>query len=474
MTQRTFVSWHSERAGLDVLTNAVKALRRKKLAPDRLLYLVQQGSRAAHDAIVEGVPLERLDVQLEDPTSHSEIYAAMRASICPRLAGEIHVNVSPGTPAMHAVWLILHAGGALPRGARLWSSQWSHETKRTRLDPVDFELTTYLAEIRRGATAEPEIAAYETEARSPARRAALERLARYARVIGAPLLLLGERGTGKTRLLDTHVKRLKQRDRVQTLACGGLESTLADSLLFGHRKGAFTGADKDREGLIALANGGVLFLDEIQDLPKVAQRKLVRVLQDRHRRFRPLGSDEEQTSSFELVCASNLDSRSLRSKLDADFYDRVSHLTVHIPPLRECREDLADDWPRVWRELRVDASLPEVPPWSDQLKRALDADELAGNLRDLQRLAWLMAAWGPDSPGGVARAIEEWQSRHPEPMPSDEFGNGTREERLGQFRARMARWAKQRWGTWKTAALELDCDEKTLRHDAGNGERPRS
>ncbi|MBI4702784.1 MAG: sigma 54-interacting transcriptional regulator [Deltaproteobacteria bacterium] len=359
-----------------------------------MIYLVQKSRPPNLPEQVDGVPLDVVPLAVDDPTRHASAYAAVVAEVCPRLVGEVHVNVSPGTPAMHAVWLVLHAGNALPVGTRLWSSQRNPETRRTRLDAVDFPVTTYLGEIRRRRRADPDVAAYETEARSPARRAALERLARYAGVAGAPLLMLGERGTGKTRLVETHVGPLRQREKLVTLACGGLDSTLAESLLFGHRRGAFTGAATDRAGLLTEADGGILFLDEVQDLPSAAQRKLVRVLQDRHRRYRPLGADRERSVDVELVCASNLELAALRSRLDADLFDRVSHLQVRIPPLRECREDLHDDWQRVWRELRRDAAMPTTAPWTPEMERALAADPLAGNLRDLQRLALLVLAWG--------------------------------------------------------------------------------
>jgi len=147
---------------------------------------------------------------------------------------------------MHAVWLVLHAGGAFPPETRLWSSQYNPETKRTRIDPVEFPVTTWLSEVHEVGYVKPDLAVYEPQARSPARLAAFERLARYAR-------------------------------------------------------DAFTGAAGDRPGLLAQADGGILFLDEVQDLPKPAQRKLVRVFQDRKRRFRPLSSDEEQSVDVELV-----------------------------------------------------------------------------------------------------------------------------------------------------------------------------
>lgn len=464
---RLLVCWHSERAGVEVVTNTITALRNKRLGPDRILYLVQGGRPRSLPGEILGAPLETLVLRLDDPTRHGAVYEAVLREVCPRLGGEVHINVSPGTPAMHAVWLVLHAGGALPAGARLWSSQWNPETKRTRLDPVDFAVTTYLAEVRRRAGAQPDVAAYETEARSPARRAALERLARYARVIGAPLLILGERGTGKTRLVETHVSPLKQRPKVVSLACGGLDSTLAESLLFGHRKGAFTGAASDRPGLLAEADSGILFLDEVQDLPAAAQRKLVRVLQDRHRRYRRLGDDRERSADIEVVCASNLELDALQARLDADLFDRISHLTVRVPPLRECREDLHDDWSRVWRELRRDAALPDGAPWSDDVARTLAADPLSGNLRDLQRLALLVAAWSADGDAALTAALAEWQTARAAALPADDLGSGSRRDRVRGFQTRLARWAKETFGTWGAAAKALDCDEKTLRQDAG-------
>lgn len=468
---RLLVCWHSERAGLEVLRHTISALRARHLSPDRVLYLAQKARPRGTPEEISGVPIEVLALPIDDPTQHRSIYDAVIRHACPRLSGDVHINVSPGTPAMHSVWLVLHAGCALPAGTKLWSSQWNPQTKRTRLDPVDFPVTTYLGEIRRRRQADPDVAAYETEARSPVRRMALDRLARYARVPGAPLLLLGERGTGKTRLVETHVELLKQREKIVTLPCGGLDSNLAESLLFGHRKGAFTGAETDRAGLLVEADGGVLFLDEVQDLPAPAQRKLVRVLQDRHRRFRRLGEDKERSVDVELVCASNLEPEALQGRLDADLFDRISHLQVRIPPLRECRADIRDDWRRVWRELRRDGAIPVEAPWSPSIEQALANDALAGNLRDLQRLALLLLASlmsAAEPTTAIAAALDEWRegSRATAARPSD-FGAGSRKDRVRAYQARLARWAKETWGTWAAAAAVLECDEKTLRQDAG-------
>lgn len=478
MTRRdgTLLCWHAERAGIEVLEHAVRALRNRRIEIGHVLYLVQPGRERALPKRVEGAAVEVIDVALDDPTRHEAIYEQMRSRVLPRLrslVGNLHINVSPGTPAMHSVWLILHAGGALPEGTQLWSSQLSKETKRTRIDPVDFPVTTYLAEIHHYARVEPDLAVYEPEARSSVRHAAFDGLARYARVIGAPLLILGERGTGKTRLVETIVATLKVRKKVVTVPCGGLDSALAESLLFGHRKGAFTGAATDRPGLLAEANGGILFLDEVQDLPKAAQRKLVRVFQDRQRRYRPIGSDREESADVELVCASNLPVAELRERLDADLFDRLSHLSITVPPLRECREDLKDDWGRVWRELRQRDDLPHEAPWSTEIERVLHQHALPGNLRDLQRLAVLTMAWWSeiDPSGGLRSALHEWERWSAAPIASNgHFGEGTRTERIRWFRQQLAQWAKEQHGTWAAAAAALGCDEKTLRQDAPEGD----
>ncbi len=467
----TLLCWHAERAGVEVLEHALRALRNRRIEVNHVLYLVQARGPRTVPARIDAATVEVVEVPLEDPTNHTAIYEGVRARVLPRLrglSGDLHLNVSPGTPAMHSVWLILHAGGALPEGTQLWSSQLSRETKRTRIDPVEFPVNTYLAEIHRFTSVEPDLAVYEPEAKSGARRAAFDSLARYARVIGAPLLVLGERGTGKTRLVETIVATLKARKKVVTVPCGGLDSSLAESLLFGHRKGAFTGAATDRQGLLAEANGGILFLDEVQDLPQPAQRKLVRVFQDRQRRYRSLGSDREDTADAELVCASNLPVADLRERLDADLFDRLSHLSVTVPPLCECRDDVKDDWGRVWRELRQRVDLPPEPPWSPALERALHGHALSGNLRDLQRLAVLTMAWWSEAEpsAGVRTALREWE-RWSVPTPaSSTFGAGSRTERIRWFRRQLAQWAKELHGTWAAAAAALACDEKTLRQDA--------
>ncbi|NOK35597.1 sigma 54-interacting transcriptional regulator [Corallococcus exercitus] len=474
-TVPTLLAWHSFNGGVEVLGNAVALLRERRVRVRRVVYLVEKGTPLQDATVKEqtaDAEAEILRVDLADPTRHEAVYARVRDEVLPRVrsCAALHINVSPGTPAMHSVWLILHAAGAFPSGTQLWSSQLDKRKGLQRIERVEFKVRTYLGEIRRVEREAPAVTAYDPEPKSRARTEALESLRRYSCIPGAPLLVVGERGTGKTSLVETYLAPLKQR-RLTALACGTLEGAdvrIAESELFGHMKGAFTGADKGRDGLIKQAEGGVLFLDEVQDLPKALQRKLVRLLQDNRRRYRPVGADQEAEADVDVVCASNLSLEVLSERLDADLFDRLGLLTVRVPPLRECREDLPDDWQRVWLSLRRDGSFPESAPVSRLLLEALATAPLSGNLRDLQRLAFLVMAWWPDhGERALDKVLGDWRkAQAAPPAGGTDFGNGSRSERLVHFRQGLARWAKATWGTWTEASRALECDEKTLREDA--------
>lgn len=470
----TLLAWHSKNHGIDVLRNAIRLLKSKGHPIGRVIYLCRKAEPVAVGREWDGPPVDVRTLTVGDPSSHAQIYEAISQQVIPDIQSvpALHVNVSPGTPAMHCVWLLLHAGGAFPGGTRLWSSQREGRDGPVRIDPVVFPISTYLAEIRETASVRAPVAQYDPEAKSPTRRRALEDLMRYAGVAGAPLLVLGERGTGKTRLVETLVASIKRRKNVVTVPCGALDSTLAESELFGHVKGAFTGADSVRKGLLGNADGGILFLDEVQDLPMGVQRKLIRFLQDRHRRYRQVGADKELSVDVEVVCASNIPIAELAQRLAPDLFDRLSHLIVTVPPLRDCRDDLVDDWARVWRELRVTTAVPSDPPLHDLLGEALATHPLPGNLRDLQRLAILITAWwhGRTEASAVEQAVTSWRqggstiNKTKDRLP---WGEGTRRERIRHFQRGLAQWAKDQHGTWARAAKALGCDERTLREDVG-------
>lgn len=165
---------------------------------------------------------------------------------------------------------------------------------------------------------------------------------RAAQVSDAPVLILGESGTGK-QLLAEAIHRMdgKRRDKpFLSVNCAAITGTLAESALFGHTRGAFTGATEDRAGYFRSANGGMVLLDEISELDAALQPKLLRVLQEG--KVLPVGSDQEQMVDVRVIAASNQDLALLvtQHKFREDLYQRLNVLCLRVPPLRQRLEDI--------------------------------------------------------------------------------------------------------------------------------------
>jgi DNA-binding NtrC family response regulator len=157
----------------------------------------------------------------------------------------------------------------------------------------------------------------------------------------ANCLILGENGTGKELIADAlHASSARAGGPFVKINCAAIPEGLLESELFGHKKGAFTGAVADQEGLFQRANGGSLFLDEIAEMPTVLQVKLLRVLQERE--FRPVGAVRSLTLDVRLICATNADiERAVRERrLREDLLFRINTITLQAPPLRERVDDL--------------------------------------------------------------------------------------------------------------------------------------
>jgi DNA-binding NtrC family response regulator len=157
----------------------------------------------------------------------------------------------------------------------------------------------------------------------------------------ANILIQGENGTGKELIGNAiHYNSKRAKGPFIKINCAAIPKDLIESELFGYKKGAFTGAMADKEGLFEMAEGGSLLLDEIGEMPPYLQTKLLRVLQERE--YRPIGSDRIVRVDFRLICATNIDlDAALRDgKVREDLYFRINTITLRVPPLRERTEDI--------------------------------------------------------------------------------------------------------------------------------------
>lgn len=177
---------------------------------------------------------------------------------------------------------------------------------------------------------------------SPAINRCLDLVARAAET-ETGVLISGETGTGKELFARAiHENSARSGGNFVVVDCAALPPTLVESVLFGHEKGAFTGADQAREGLVSQAHQGTLFLDEVGELPVEVQKAFLRVLQEH--RFRPVGSVREQESRFRLIAATNRDLGQMvvEGGFREDLFFRLRGFTLDLPPLRERRADIPD------------------------------------------------------------------------------------------------------------------------------------
>ena len=275
---------------------------------------------------------------------------------------------------------VLHHVGVFASLLALALTQAEHMGRLAARERTLAEEVDYFREAqRRDATVEP------LRAASPAMRAVLDQVRAVAATV-ATVLITGETGTGKEKVAETlfHLSNRHDKPFIK-VNCSALPASLIESELFGHVKGAFSGATSARKGRFELADGGTLFLDEIGDLPLDLQPKLLRALQEKE--IDPLGSERPRRVDVRLVAATHQDLRKAvaEGRFREDLYYRLSVFPIHLPPLRERPGDIADlaqaFLERFARENRMPAvRLPEA------VRAQLEAYAWPGNVRELQNV----------------------------------------------------------------------------------------
>ena len=239
----------------------------------------------------------------------------------------------------------------------------------------------------------------------------------------ASVLILGESGTGKEEVarLIHELDPNPEKGRLVTLDCATVVPELSGSEFFGHERGAFTGAISGRDGALALADKGTLFLDEVGELPLTLQAQLLRAVQEHA--YKRLGGNTWQRAEFRLVCATNrdLEDDMLSGRFRRDFFHRIASNTCRLPPLRDRQDDIVGLSMHFLQQLRPGDALE----LDDVVRDYLFRRAYPGNVRELRhlmiRLAQRHAGHGPVTAGAIPpderpasdarEAREDWRDR---------------------------------------------------------------
>jgi DNA-binding NtrC family response regulator len=384
--------------------------------------------------------IELQHVELNSPVDYAAIYQAVCHALdqkgLPTEKVELTYHLSPGTPAMAAIWIML-AKTRYP--AKLIQTL---PPPNNTVESVDFPLdlaSDFLPEyLVRNAKRIDLISemAFQPETGFDGiifQSAVIKREIDRARLIAAydvPVLILGETGTGKE-LFAQAIHRVSNRSEkhIITVNCGAIPPELANSELFGYKKGSFTGALKDKDGYFQAANGSTLFLDEIGDLPLDSQVRLLRALQAKE--ITPVGATEPINVDVRIVAATHKDllEEVAEGRFREDLFHRLAVGVLKLPPLRERGEDihlLIDSFINQINE--VSAGKPESihKKISEKVRNILINHDWPGNIRQLYNVLIRASIWSRDATIDVSEIQDALDigSAKPKVTTSVEIGQG--------------------------------------------------
>ncbi|MCF8120007.1 MAG: sigma-54 dependent transcriptional regulator [Deltaproteobacteria bacterium] len=291
------------------------------------------------------------------------------------------IKKAPGSPEV-----VIITGVGSKDGAELAikSGSWDYIQKPLSVEKINLSLTRVLQyREEKSKRTRPRVLKREgIIGSSPEMAQCMDLLAKAADT-DANVLITGETGTGKERFARAiHENSDRSENAFVVVDCAVLPENLIISTLFGHEKGAFTGADRTREGLIREADGGTLFLDEVGELPVSQQKAFLRVLQER--RFRPVGGKKDTVSDFRVIAATNrdIDAMIKTEAFREDLLFRLQSLSIHIPPLRDRGRDIKNIALYYLKELSSKYG-PGQKGYSPEFIEALSRYQWPGNVREL-------------------------------------------------------------------------------------------
>lgn len=358
--------------------------------------------------------------QIENPWDFEEVYAALhdflRAYPFDPEREDYLVHITTGSHVAQICWFLLAEARFAPARLLQTSPRTADGERGAGWTIIDLDLARYdriAQRFQRDAADTARFLKSGIATKSPAFNRMIEQIERVAIKSRAPMLLIGPTGAGKSMLARNLYELKKRRQRLTgkfvEVNCATLRGDGAGSALFGHIRGAYTGAQQDRTGLLKSADGGLLFLDEIGELGMDEQAMLLRAIEDK--RFPPLGGDREITSDFQLIAGTNIDLGEAvgAGRFREDLYSRLNLWTFDLPGLAQRREDI---------EPNLDYELERYARTHDErvgfnreartayLRFAMAADaHWPGNFRDLSASVTRMATLA--DAGRITQAVVE-------------------------------------------------------------------
>ncbi|MCX8070501.1 MAG: sigma-54 dependent transcriptional regulator [Thermodesulfovibrionales bacterium] len=351
------------------------------------------------------ININKLRLEISDPTDHVDVFKKLKGLIGKikefSKSNNLYISLTSGTPQMHIAVFLLVASGELSATMLYMPDPREQMSVVRKIIPWDGEIPEILPRIPRGAityAVEEDIMKAKEDlgiiGNSESLNNAVKKALQYA-PFDYTVMIRGSTGTGKESIAKLIHKHSKRKDKpFFAFNCAAITETIAESELFGHKKGAFTGAIYDKKGYFSSANGGTLFLDEVGELPLSIQAKLLRVLETGD--IYPVGSTTSEKVDVRIICAThrNLEQMVKDGTFREDLFYRLNVLMIELPSLKDRKSDIPELAKYFLRQFCEKNQITKS--FTDEALKRLCKHHWSGNVRELMTFIWRLAIDRPN------------------------------------------------------------------------------